>query len=55
MTVKELLQSSIDGEERKKLSLICEEKQNVWMNLHLSAKLLPAQPPPFTKTRYTRN
>jgi hypothetical protein len=27
MTVKELLKTSIDGEERKKLSLVCEEKQ----------------------------
>lgn len=27
MTVKELLKTSIDGEGRKKLSLVCEEKQ----------------------------
>lgn len=55
MTVKDLLHSSIDGEERKSFLSYVKKNKNDWMNSHLSAKLLLVQPPPFIKTGSTKN
>ncbi len=54
MTVKELLKTSIDGEEKNSLSYVKKNK-NVWMNLHQSAKCLHVQSPLFIEIGSTKN
>lgn len=55
MTVKELLKTSIDGEERKNSLSYVRKNKNASMNSHPSAKRLLDQPLPFIRIGSTKN